>query len=80
MKSIFDELGLAGTMVVVFFIGLGMVALTSYDRLGTAVMCLGSGFLLLIGAKETTDIFSTILGIIGLCLLAASGILFATAL
>lgn len=80
MKTVFNELGLAGSMVVVFFIGIGMIALTPYDKLGSAVMCLSVGFLMLIGAKETSTDFATILGIIGLCLLAASGMLFASAL
>jgi hypothetical protein len=33
MQSVFDELGLAGTMVVVFFIRLGMLAFTTFDVL-----------------------------------------------
>jgi hypothetical protein len=33
MQSVFDELGLAGTMVVGFFIRLGMLAFTAFDVL-----------------------------------------------
>jgi len=79
MKSIFDQLGLAGVSFVAFILGLGLIALTPFDTFGAATSCLGGGFLCLIGAKETESPFNIILGVVGIGALIASGILYAQA-
>ena len=80
MKSLLKEPRFPGAMVVVFFLGIGMIALTQYFKLGFATTCLAVGFFMLMGAKETSDKFSKSVGIIGFFFLAISGILFAIAL
>lgn len=83
MKNIFGQLGFAGTSAVLFMIGVGLACLGVKDW-GIPFMLLGGGFLLLIGANETSqngaNIFTWILGLAGLGCLIACGILFSIAL
>lgn len=77
MDKISNGLGLGGAAIVIFFIGAGLTILEPTRKWGISCMSLGAGFLCLLGTKQASRPFNIIIGILGLVLLAACGILFA---